>query len=401
MVHGKKDKIYSVIMLVAITAMITFMITSIGMYNYLTKTPRGVEILLDKIEISENTKDLNKNFEIVKEILEEYYIGDINPKNMSEMALKGYVAGLGDEYTEYLMQGEYEELLTSVTGDYIGIGIYITSDVDGNIIVLMPIEGSPAEEAGLLPGDIITSIDGESCANMDTETASTKIKGKEGTTVQIEILRDEEIITKTVERKKVEIKDSTSEILDGNIGYIQLTTFDEGAAENVRNYLTEFQNNGINSVIIDLRDNTGGVVSEAINFSELFIEKDKIIMRTYDKIQKESVIKSNSTNPIKMNVVILVNEYSASATEIVTAAIKDNGAAKIVGTKTYGKGVMQELVPLSEGEGALKITVEEFKTPKGEKINKVGIEPDVMVEDNEETEEDEQLQKAIEILSQN
>lgn len=383
MESSKKEKIYKVIMLILVTAIITFMITSIGMYNYF-------------VRMSDDTEAIAKKLEIVKKELEEYYIGDIDTESMTENAIKGYVAGLNDDYSEYLTKEEYEELLISVTGDYVGIGIYMSQDVEGNIIVVSPIVGSPAEEAGLQAGDIITAINGESCSEMDLDTASSKIKGQEGTTVELEILRENETLNKTVERRTVEIQDSKSEILEGNIGYIQLITFDEGCADNVEQYLLDFQNQGINSVIIDLRDNTGGVVTEAIDFAELFIKRGDIILRSYNKADNVTLTKSNNTKPVDMKIVILVNEYSASATEIVTAALKDNEVATIVGTTTYGKGVMQEVMPLFDG--ALKVTIEEFKTPNGNKINEIGIMPDEIVEDNVETEEDEQLQKAIEIL---
>lgn len=379
----KKDKIYKIIMLILITATITFMVTSIGMHNYF-------------VRMSDDTETIAKKLEIVKKELEEYYIGDIDAESMTESAIKGYVAGLNDDYSEYLTKEEYEELLISVTGDYVGIGIYMSQDVEGNIIVVSPIVGSPAEEAGLQAGDIITAINGESCSDMDLDTASSKIKGQEGTTVELEILRENEKLNKTVERRTVEIQDSRSEILEGNIGYIQLTTFDEGCADNVEQYLLDFQNQGINSVIIDLRDNTGGVVTEAIDFAELFVKRGDIIMRSYNKADNVTLTKSNNTKPVDMEIVILVNEYSASATEIVTAALKDNEVATIVGTTTYGKGVMQEVMPLFDG--ALKVTIEEFRTPNGNEINNIGIMPDELVEDNIETEEDEQLQRAIEIL---
>ena len=383
MVNTKTEKIYRIIMLILVTAIITFMITSIGMYNYF-------------VRMSDDTEAIAKKLEIVKKELEEYYIGDIDTESMTENAIKGYVAGLNDDYSEYLTKEEYEELLISVTGDYVGIGIYMTQDIEGNIIVVSPIIGSPAEEAGLQSGDIIVTINGENCSEMDLNTASTKIKGKEGTTVELEILREKETFTKTVERRTVEIQDSRSEILQGNIGYIELTTFDEGCTDKVEQYLLEFQNKGINSVIIDLRDNTGGVVTEAIDFAELFIKRGDIIMRTYNKAENETITKSNNTKPVDMEIVLLVNEYSASATEIVAAALKDNEVATIVGTTTYGKGVMQEVMPLFDG--ALKVTIEEFKTPNGNEINNIGIMPDELVEDNIETEEDEQLQRAIEIL---
>lgn len=383
MESSKKEKIYKVIMLILVTATVTFMITSIGMYNYF-------------VRLSDDTETIAKKLEIVKNELEKYYIGDMDTESMKETAIKGYVAGLKDDYSEYLTKEEYEELLISITGDYVGIGIYMSQDVEGNIIVVSPIVGSPAEEAGLQAGDIITAINGESCSEMDLDTASSKIKGQEGTTVELEILRENEKLNKTVERRTVEIQDSRSEILEGNIGYIQLTTFDEGCADNVEQYLLDFQNQGINSVIIDLRDNTGGVVTEAIDFAELFVKRGDIIMRSYNKADNVTLTKSNNTKPVDMEIVILVNEYSASATEIVTAALKDNEVATIVGTTTYGKGVMQEVMPLFDG--ALKVTTEEFKTPNGNEINRIGIMPDEIVEDNVDTEEDEQLQKAIEIL---
>lgn len=383
MESSKKEKIYKVIMLILVTATVTFMITSIGMYNYF-------------VRLSDDTETIAKKLEIVKNELEKYYIGDMDTESMTETAIKGYVAGLKDDYSEYLTKEEYEELLISITGDYVGIGIYMSQDVEGNIIVVSPIVGSPAEEAGLQAGDIITAINGESCSDMDLDTASSKIKGQEGTTVELEILRENEKLNKTVERRTVEIQDSRSEILEGNIGYIQLTTFDEGCADNVEQYLLDFQNQGINSVIIDLRDNTGGVVTEAIDFAELFVKRGDIIMRSYNKADNVTLTKSNNTKPVDMEIVILVNEYSASATEIVTAALKDNEVATIVGTTTYGKGVMQEVMPLFDG--ALKVTIEEFRTPNGNEINNIGIMPDELVEDNIETEEDEQLQRAIEIL---
>lgn len=384
---NKKDKIYKIIMLIFITAIITFMITSVGMHNYFVN-----------MDISKDSEDITRKLEKVKQKLEEYYIGDIDKEKLQESAIKGYVSGLEDEYTEYLTKYEYEDLIMGVTGDYVGIGVYMYQNNDGNIVVLMPIEDSPAEEAGLKSGDIIVSINGESCLEMDINVASSKIKGKEKTTVDLEILRGTENIDMTIERRTVEIKDSSSKVLEGNIGYIELSTFDEKCSNNMKKYLEDFEGEGIKSVIIDLRNNTGGVVTEAIDFAELFIEKGNVIMRSYNKAGKETVITSDSKRTFDMKVVILVNEYSASSTEIVTAALKDNNVATIVGTTTYGKGVMQEIIPMFEGNGALKVTIEEFKTPNGDKINEVGITPDIEVENNPETKEDEQLQKAIETL---
>jgi len=395
--ENKKNNLYRAVMLIIITAMITFMGTSIGMYNYFINSDNGkIETLVKYVETSDSSKTVTEKLEVVGKLLEKYYIGELDNEAMIEGAIKGYVQGLGDEYTEYLMKSEYEDLMINVIGEDVGIGIYMTQDINGNVIVIMPMEGSPALEADLRAGDIITKINGEECTGMEIELVSTKIKGEAGTTVELEILRENEVLTKTIERRKVEIQDSSSEILDGNIGYIELITFDEECTKNVEKYLSEFESKGVKSVIIDLRDNTGGMVEEAINFAELFIPRGNVIMRSYDKENNEIIVESNNTKTLEMEVVVLVNEYSASATEIVAATLKDNKRATIVGTKTYGKGVMQEIVPLFDG--ALKVTIQEFKTPNGEKINLQGIEPDEIIEDNPETEVDEQLQKAIELL---
>ena len=324
----KRNKAYKSIMLVIVTALITFLITAIGMYNYVTKTDAGIT----KIVTSSEPTKLDTKLQLIRRYLEENFLGDIaSDEELTESAIKGYVEGLKDEYTEYLTKDEYDELMVSVNGNYVGIGIYMTQDRYENIVVLLPIEGSPAEEAGLKTGDIITKVNGEECVGKDLSTVSNKIKGEEGTTVELEILRD----------------------------------------------------------------NGGGIVDEATEITELFLPKDKTIMIEKTKKEGEQITKSEKDAKYSMKVVILANENSASASEIFVGAMKDNGAAKIVGTKTYGKGVMQELVPLKSG-GALKVTIEEFKTPNGDTINKKGIEPDVEVEDDEKTDKDEQLQKAIE-----
>ena len=394
----RRGSVYHSIMLIVITAIITCMVTAMGLYNYYTKNDKGkIETLVKYIEISGEANDIAKEIEIVKQKLEQRYIGELDTKKMTEMAIKGYVEGVGDTYTEYLTKDEYEDLLINVTGDYVGIGIYMSQDRDGYIVVVLPMEGSPAEEAGLQVGDKIVTIDGENSIGMDINIASNKIKGEAGTTVELEILREGETITKTITRRKVEIQNSSSTVLEGNVGYIVLKSFDTGCSDKIKKYLEDFHAQGITSVIIDIRNNTGGIVSEAVQISELFIPKGNVIMRSYNKEDKETVTESESKKTFSdMKVVLLVNEYSASASEIVTGAFKDNNVATIVGTKTYGKGVMQEIEKLFEG--ALKITIEEFKTPNGDKINKNGITPDIEIDDNSATEDDEQLNKALELL---
>lgn len=388
----KKNNIYKAIMLVLITALITFLLTSIGMYNYYINSKDG----LVKTLVSTNTTDLDTKIQLVRAYLDEYYLGEINDQDLVESAVKGYVEGLGDEYTEYLTKDEYEELMIDVNGNYVGIGVYMTQDIYDNVIVLLPIEGSPAEAADLRTGDIIKKVNGEECTGQELDAVANKIKGEEGSTVELEIERDGETLNKTVERRNVKINQIKGEVLDNNIGYIQILSFNEDCNAEFEEKLNELINKGIKSLIIDVRDNGGGIVEEATEIADLFLEKDKTIMIETDKSgnKKETKAEKDAKVSSDINVVILANEYTASASEILIGALKDNGIAKVVGTKTYGKGVMQEIVPVSSG-GALKITIEEFYTPNGETINKKGIEPDVVVEENEETKIDEQLQKAI------
>lgn len=386
----KKNNVYRTVMIIAVTAIVTFLITSVLMYNYM-KVEENIS--------STDTNNLETRIKLIKSYLDEYYLGEMNEQDMIEYAVKGYVAGIGDEYTEYLTKDEYDELMIDVNGNYVGIGVYMSQDSSGNTIVLLPIKGSPAEEADLRTGDIIIKIDGEDCTDDDLNVVANKIKGEEGTTVELEIQRDEEIITKTVERRRVEINQIESQVLEDNIGYIQILSFDDGCSEEFETKLDQLLNEGIDSLIIDVRDNGGGIVEEAEEISNLFLPKDSIIMIETDKNGNEEISKAKRESKISsnINVIILANENTASASEIFIGALKDNGIAKVVGTKTFGKGVMQEIVPLSSG-GALKLTIEEFKTPNGTTINEKGIEPDVEIQENEETELDEQLQKAIEEL---
>jgi len=396
----KKNNAYKITMIIIVTALVTFLLTTALMYNYYLKTDEGnVEILTKYIENKDNDV-LGARLEIVKKYLENYYVGSLDEEKMAEGAIKGYIEGIGDIYTEYLTAEEYEELLVSVNGAYTGIGIYMAQDMDGNIIVLLPIEDSPAEEADIRSGDIISKIDGEDCTGIDIDIVASKIKGEEGTKVKLEIIRENETIEKEVTRKKVEIKYMDSEMLEDNIGYIEMLSFDEECTEKFKEHLKDLENKGAKKIVLDLRNNTGGMVSEAITMSELFLDFGATIMKSYDKSGNEKVVKSSNLNPNEIEFVLLVNENSASATEIFAAALKDNDRAKIIGETTFGKGIMQQIFPIDSG-GVLKITIEEFKTPKGNPINHVGVSPDIEVEQSEDEDKDYQLEKAIEVLKGN
>ena len=277
----KKNNVYKIVMVIVVTVLITFLVTSVIFYNYYMKTDGGnIEALTKYISISDSTATLEGKIEILKKYLENEYYGEINEDDMIESALKGYVAGLGDEYTEYLTEDELEELMISVNGNYVGIGIYMTQNQNGDVIVLLPIEGSPAETANLQTGDIINKVNGIECNGLELTDVSNLVKGEEGTKVNLEIIRDDTIFSVEVERKTVEIKYIDSKIIDGNIGYIEMLGFEENCTAKFKEELNKLKEEGITSLIIDLRDNGGGLVTEAISLSELFVPKGNVILKT-------------------------------------------------------------------------------------------------------------------------
>ena len=378
-------------MLIILVAFITFTITTIFLYKNNFGDTKYVLV-------SNDNGDLASDLARFRAIIDEYYLGEVDDNKLKESAIKGYIEGLGDEYSEYITKEEYEEYKINIMGNYVGIGIYMSvyKDTD-EIVILSPIEGSPAEEAGILPGDIILKVNGIEYDGEHLDEASAAIKGEEGTKVKIEIKRNEEIINLEVERRKVIVNPVKSEIKNGNIGYIKLTSFDEDTSKIFKEKYEELQKQNINSLIIDLRDNGGGIVQEALTIADYMLEKDAKMLITVNKKENEEIEKSKYDPIITIPVVILVNENSASASEILAGALKDNNRAKIVGTKTYGKGVIQELLTLKDGS-AIKLTTEEYYTPNRTKINNVGIEPDELVENDENIEEDLQLKKAIEMV---
>lgn len=394
----KSKKIYRTIMLIIVVALITFIITTAIMYKTFSGENKGT--------FFSSNNELNNKINNIKRILKKDYIGEIDESKLEDGAIKGYVDGLDDEYTEYFTKKEMEEFKAETEGNYVGIGIYMAKNSkDNNIVVVSPIEGSPAETAGIKTGDIIKKVDGKEYTADDFETISTYIKGKEGTKVNLEIERNGETLTFEVERKNIDLYPMKSEVLEGNIGYINIPSFDDGCAKEFQENYNELKEKKVTSLIIDLRNNGGGIVDEALDILDKLLDKDSVLMITKDKNEKEVVEKAKNKASIKIPVVVLVNENTASASEIFASALQDNNRAKIVGTKTYGKGVIQELLTLSDGSG-IKITTEEYYTPNRNKINKVGIIPneEVNLPDNVagtynlEKKDDTQLRRAVDML---
>lgn len=394
----KRQKIYKIVMLVILVAVITFILTTMLMYNI-----RGEE---KYIYVSGNDGGISTTLSNFRKLIDKKFLGEINEQDLINGAIKGYISGLNDPYTEYMTKEEMDEFNIDVTGNFVGIGVYLTKDIQKNaVIIISPIKDTPAHEAGLLPGDIITKIDDVSYTGEQLTEASNKIKGEEGTNVKLEILRDGKTLTFDITRRTVKVNHVENKVINNNVGYIKFNTFDEGCGDEFKGKLQELKDKGIQSLIIDIRNNGGGIVDEAIEIADLMTPKDATLLITVDKNNNEEITKSKEDAIIDIPIVVLTNENTASASEILAAALKDNNKATIVGTKTYGKGVIQELLTLTDGSG-LKITTNEYYTPNRSKINEVGIQPDEEIklpeelEDELEIEEakDTQLQKAIEIL---
>ena len=393
-------KVYKTIMLIVITAFITFMVATAGLYAYIKND--GKLLLLNSSGEQDITTELTK----YRSIIDEYYLGEINEEDLKEGAIKGYVEGLGDPYTEYISKEEMQEYMEDTMGNYVGVGIYMIKDEDTNkVMVLAPIKNSPAEKAGILPGDYIISVNGVEYTGDEMTAMSNNIKGEEGTEVQLKILRGTQNLEFKIKREKITVNPVEGKVLENNIGYIAFSSFDETTAEDFKNKFLELEKQNIKSLIIDLRNNGGGLVDQALEIAGYMTEKDTVLLYEVDKNGNEEIEKSKGELIINMPVIILTNENSASASEILAGALKDLGKAKIVGTKTYGKGVIQEILTVKDGSG-IKITTHEYQTPNHNKINKVGIEPDVVVELPEDVEsvlnvpedKDTQLEKAKELL---
>lgn len=397
----RKYKIYKWIMIIALTIFITFMITSISLYTYFLNNP-----ISTNLSTTSSNKKIAGNLEKYREIIDKYYLGDVDENKLEEGAIKGYIEGLGDPYTEYISKEDMEDYLNDTMGNFVGIGIYMVKNTTyDKIQVLSTIKDGPAEKAGIQAGDLIVSVDGVTYTASDMTTAANNIKGEAGTKVNVEIQRENQIIKYELTREKVKVNPVEGKVLENNIGYIQFSSFDETTAEDFKNKFEELNKKGIKSLIIDLRNNGGGIVDQALEIADYITDKDSVLLYEVDKNDKETVKKAQNDPIINMPIVILTNENTASASEILAGALKDLGKAKTVGTTTYGKGVIQQILRLSDGSG-LKITIEEYQTPNRNKINKVGIEPDEKVElpdtvtniFNVKENEDTQLQKAIEML---
>ncbi len=344
-----------------------------------------------------------EKFLALKEHLEKNYYKELNEDQLIEGAIKGMFESIGDPYTQYMDEKEFSDLMTTTQGTYGGIGVIVTPGDDGYVTVVSPIEETPGERAGLLPGDKILSVNGETISGDKLDYAVSLMKGDPGTELKLMISRDgtKESFEVTLVREEIRLKTVKSEVIENDIGYIRISMFDEKTADDFKTHLADLKKKNVKGIILDLRNNPGGLLDECVEIADEILG-EQVIVYTEDRDGNRTVEKSDK-NQLQIPLTVLVNKGSASASEILSGAIKDGGKGTIIGTTTFGKGLVQQVRPLSDGTG-FKYTISEYFTPNGINIHGTGVEPDIIVElpdgseSTTEVQEDTQLNKAIEVI---
>ena len=388
---------------IVITAIVTTIIVLVVVFG-----ANGSSPFLPKL----NNKDmagLISKLNVVQKKIDEQYLKKANSSDLNEWAVKGYVAGLKDKYSQYYTAQEMKEMLDETRGQFVGVGIYLTKDVTNNeIFIYDKIKGSPAAESGINSGDIFIAVDNVACNGDDFDKITEKIKGTKGTEVSLKIKRDKnEEHVFTMKRDKVVVENIESQMIDSEIGYIYIKSFEGDATfKQFREAYDNLVSKGMKKLIVDVRNNGGGIMEQALYIGELFCNPNQKLIIEKDKDGLEKTTLSKNEKVITMDTILLVNQYSASASEILAGILKENVQnVKIVGVKTYGKGVVQGLFTLPDQSG-LKLTIEEYFTPKHSEINGIGITPDVEVKDYQfkgelDKDNDKQFIKALELLKEN
>ena len=317
---------------------------------------------------------------------------EVDEDAMMERAYKGLVAGLNDPYSSYMTAEEYETWVAAATGEYSGVGITFTQDEDGNFVVVSVTDDSPAADAGIREGDIIKTVDGQEYSDLDV--IGNAIRGEEGSEIEITYIRDGEEKSVTMTREKITQHSVEHRMFDGNIGYISISSFIETTGEDFSQALKELEEDGAQGLVLDLRDNGGGLVDACVQVADEFLDEGVVVyVEDRDGNRTDYDAKDGKTD---LKTVVLVNENSASASEILAAALQDNGF-EIVGQTTYGKGVIQSTAQLEDGS-ALKLTIMQYFSPDGNAINEKGVTPDHQVANEENSGEDAQLDEALSLF---
>ncbi len=340
----------------------------------------------------------------LRELIDARYLGEVDDSELEEGLYKGLISGLEDPYSVYYDEEETKKLVEATEGEYDGIGAVLTQNMDTGIVTLVQIyEGSPAMEAGLKDDDILYKVGDMEVTGMDLTEVVSHIKGEKGTEVSLTVLRGEnnEEVTVTAVRNTIQAQTIEYEMKDDKIGYIAVSEFDLVTYAQYKDALTNLEGQGMKGLIVDLRNNPGGNLSTVCEMLDLMLPEG-LIVYTENKEGNREEMESDEESQFHLPMVVLMNGNSASASEIYAGAIQDYGIGKIVGTQSYGKGVVQQIFDLKDGT-CVKLTIAEYFTPKGRNINGTGITPDVEVEyekNEEDPEADNQLDKAVEVLKE-
>ncbi len=398
--------IIGILVTMLLAALVILGVLLFGKFNGLSQGPvenKGLEELLEDNDLVD--EQMLRKLSAIEEVIDTYYYkDDLDEEALSEGIYRGILDAVGDPYTCYFSEKELKDLLEDSQGVYYGIGAYVTLDQTGMYpMITAPIAGSPAEEADLRPGDIIYEINGEATYGKTLDAAVSMMRGKEGTEVEVTILRstESEYIHVTLVRRRVESPTVTYEMLEDNIGYIQITQFSEVTVDQFADALASVRASGMEGLIIDLRANPGGSLTSVIGIGRMLLPKG-LIMYTEDRNGNRDEYNCDGRREFDNPLVVLVDGNSASASEVLAGAIKDYELGTLVGTTTFGKGIVQTILPLADGSG-IKITTSSYYSPKGTNIHGTGIEPDVVCEfDSEayygEEQFDNQLDRAKEVL---
>ena len=389
------------VFLIVISVITTFFITTI----FQVETGNKVVINQASLEQYQTTIDKYKEIEDLKQYIQNNYYLDIDEKTLIEGMKKGIFDILDDPYSEFMNQDEFNDYMESSSGEYPGIGIYLAPNDNNEIEIVSPIEDTPADRAGLLAKDLIVGVNGDTVNADVMDEAIKTIKGEPGTPVTLTIYRPskKEKFDVEIVREWIDIKVVKSEMLNDTVGYLRLSMFDENSAAEFERSLNDLIKEGAKGVVIDLRQNPGGYLSQCVEIADMLLGKSLIVYTESRNGEAEEF--HSDADKYDVELVVLVNKGSASASEIVAGALKDHKAATLVGTTTFGKGVVQIVKPYNEQTG-FKLTTSQYFTPNGINIHGVGIEPNVIVEMNESyyelenptKEDDNQLQKAIEVM---
>ena len=384
---------------IAVGVAVTLVVTGTGFAGY-------QKIMFPKGSALSDTKTVQK-LNYLESLINEEYLEEKEEDSLREGLYAGIMSGLNDPYSTYYTAEQYKELNTSNEGSYVGIGAVLQNDKDGGAKIVQLYEGGSGEQAGLKKGDVLKAIDGEDVTEKETSDIASMIRESDKDSVTLTIQRNEETKEIKVEIRDVEIQTVSHEMLDDETGYIRISEFSEVTSNQYKKAFEDLQDKGMKKLVVDLRDNPGGLLTAVCDVLRQILPEG-LIVYTEDKNGKKEEEKCDGKSELAMPLAVLVNGGSASASEIFAGAVKDYGIGTIVGTTTYGKGVVQTIQPLSDGS-AVKITIAKYFTPKGNDINKKGIAPDVEAEVSEDStdwtelthEEDTQLQAALKEIRQN